>query len=163
MGFDPISLGAMAVAAGAGLSAVSTLQAGQQAKKWGEYNAAVSRQDAIAIQDATEYEVGKMEKEGERLKGTQRVSYAKGGVSMEGTPSAVIADTARDINLDIAAIRHKGRTAANKLEAQAGIDEIKAGQAERASYWGAASTILSGAGSTATAMWGPRGFYRYTK
>ena len=163
MGFDPITIGTGIVLAGAGMSAMGQLSAGSAAKGWGEYNAAVSREDARAIGEATEDEVGKMQKEGERLKGQQRVLYAKGGVSMEGTPSAVLEDTAREINLDIAAIRHKGRTAANKLEAQAGFDEIKGAQAERASYWGAGSTILSGAGSAMTAKWGPRGFYRYSK
>lgn len=161
MGFETVALGA--VLAGSGLSMMSQLSAGSAAKGWGDYNAAVSREDARAIREATEYEAGKMAREGERIKGAQRTAFAKGGVSIEGTPGAVMEDTAREINLDIAAIRHKGRTAANKMEAQAYIDEIKGKQAQTASYWGAGSTLLSGAGQAMTAKWGPRGFYRYSK
>lgn len=163
MGFDPITIGTALVVGGAGMSMMSQLSAGSAAKGWGAYNAAVAREDARAIQEATEYEAGKMTREGERIKGAQRTAFAKGGVSIEGTPGAVMEETAREINLDIAAIRHKGRTAASKMESQAYIDEIKGKQAETASYWGAGSTLLSGAGSAMTAKWGPRGFYRYTK
>ncbi len=44
-----------------------------------------------------------------RLKATQRASYAKSGVTMEGSPLEVLADTQAQADLDEMIIRHGGK------------------------------------------------------
>ena len=145
MGFETAAL--VAIGAGTAFSAYNQIQAGNQAKKWGEYNASIARREAGLVREATAEEIKQHE-------GTQRALYAKSGVSLEGTPTDVMA-------ADIAAIRKKGSYAASRLESQAYIEQTKGRQAQEAGYWGAGSTVLTGFGNAAQAKYGIPKKWRY--
>lgn len=129
--------------AGTALSAFSSIKAGSEQKKWYDYNSGVARENA-------DFEAGQLERKGEALKGRQRVMYAKAGVTNEGTPSSVIADTSLQLAKDVAAIRYKGAKMAD-------IQEETGRGSQEAGYWGAGTTILTGLGS----LFGPKVYKGY--
>lgn len=141
MGIETVAMGAMV--AGTALSAYSSIKAGQEQKKWYDYNAGVARENAA-------FEADQLTRKGEALKGQQRVMYAKAGVTPEGTPTTVMADTSANLARDVAAIRYKGAKLADIQE------QIGEGY-EEAGYWGAGSTILTGIGSA----FGPKVYKGY--
>lgn len=141
MGLETIAMGAMI--GGTALSAFSSIKGGAEQKKWYDYNAGVARENA-------DFEATQLERKGEALKGQQRVMYAKAGVTNEGTPSSVMADTSLQLAKDVAAIRYKGAKLAD-------IQEEMGQGAQEAGYWGAGSTILTGLGSS----FGPKAYKGY--
>lgn len=141
MGLETVAMGAMI--AGTAMSAFSSVRAGQQQKKWYDYNASVARQNAT-------FEADSLERKGEALKGQQRVMFGRAGVTPEGTPTAVMADTAGNLARDVAAIRYKGARLGD-------IQEMQGENAEEAGYWGAGTTVLTGLGS----MFGPKVYKGY--
>ena len=77
-----------------------------------------------------EYEAQKTEREKARMLSRQRALYAKSGVTFEGSPLEVMADTAANYEMDIQNLRQQKKSA------------------KRTSYLNAGSTILTGAGRT---------------
>lgn len=170
---------------GAGLSAYGQIQQGKTAKAIGNYNAAINDQNAqetantaaynaaLAEQDALQVEMDARENivrkraENKRYQGAQRARFAKAGVTEEGSPLEVMAETAallemdaqeinRQASINAARIRsggaetlRQGKFASNQYKAQAGLDRTYGAAASQASKIGAASTLLSGAGKIA--------------
>lgn len=126
-----------AIAIGAGISAVGTAistgvsmysadQQGRQQAALNEYNAKIARNQAIANQQIQEYNAQLMEreadaadatarvkeqqqrKENERFQARQRAAYAKSGALMEGTPLAVLGESAANLELNALEVKRQG-------------------------------------------------------
>jgi hypothetical protein len=69
------------------------------------------------------------------------------GVSLQGTPTDVLADTTRQTDLDVQAIRYNGEIKAGNFQTQASIFRTKAGAQEQAGFLGALSPLIKGFGS----------------
>ena len=67
-----------------------------------EFNAAVSRANALAIRTVADLDIGRQRVAATRFKSGQIASYAKAGVKQEGSPLLVMIDSAAEANLDIA-------------------------------------------------------------
>jgi hypothetical protein len=126
------------------------MQAGKSQEEWNNYNAAVSRQNAIAAMQSAEYDAGMTREAGEKLKARQRVLYAKSGVSLEGSPTDVILGTAEDVEMDAMSIIRKGLIQGQQYESQANLSEMQGEAARTSSYYGAGSSLLTGIGDVAS-------------
>jgi hypothetical protein len=140
----------LATAVGAGVSAVGQIKAGESAEAWGNYNAAVARNNALAATQSAEYEATKKTEEGRQLMAKQRVAYAMSGVDTEGSPTDVILGTAGDVKMDAMAILRQGAIQAGQYESQAVLSTMQAESAMPAAYVGAGSTLLTGLGRAAS-------------
>lgn len=163
MGFDPLTIGMVASAVGAAVSAMGQMQAGQSQSEWYAYNAEVARQNAIAAKQSAEYDATRKREEGATLMAKQRTLYAKSGVSLEGSPTDVILGTAEDVEMDAMAIIRKGLITSQQYESQAALSEMSGSAAEKASYYGAGSTLLTGIGNVAALKGGAYRIPTYMK
>ena len=117
-------------AAGAGVSAIGQIKAGQAAKQEAEsqqavanFNAQVQRREAQAIEQRTEFEQVQQAKEAGRRQGTLRAALgASGVVTGEGTPLLLEATQVIEDELENLLIGQRGQVAAGRARSQASID-----------------------------------------
>jgi len=145
-----MAIGAATSVAGTAFSAVSQIQQGKQQQKWSEYNAAIAERDAKAAKDAAEYEAGQTRRDTERILGRQRALYGKAGVTMEGSPLELMSETAAEGELDALMVERTGILRGQRYGEEATLSRMKGAGARRAGYWGAGTTLLTGAGRAAT-------------
>ena len=131
--------------AGTALSAYGQIQQGKAQQKWGSYNAALAERDAETARLNAEYEAGVQCKETQKLLGRQRALYGKSGVTLEGSPLLMMAETAAEGELDALMIERGGKTRAQGYRSEAVLSRMKGKAAKRAGYYGAGSTLLTGA------------------
>ena len=150
---DPASLatiGAIASMAGTAFSAMNQIQQGKDQKKWYEYNAAVAERDAEEARKIAEYEAEQTRKEGQKLLSAQQARYASSGVTFEGSPLLLMEETAKEIELDALMTERTGEVTAQKYTTEAALSRMKGSSANTAGYYGAGSTLLTGAGQAAS-------------
>lgn len=82
-----------------------------------------------SIIQSGEFDAQRLREQGDRFLSRQRVGYSKAGVSLEGSPLAVMARTERNISLDIINTRLNAAMQANYVGFQAVQARIAAGQA----------------------------------
>ncbi len=96
---DPITV--FTIVAG-GLSVKAQRDAADDAAKIADENAQIA-------EDASLKNANRQRQESEKLKARQRVAFLSAGVTLAGTPEQVLADTARDEELNALAILQSGQ------------------------------------------------------
>lgn len=154
MSFLYVAAGVAVVTAlvGTTVSVVGGIQAGDHAKKVGDYNAAVQRNNALEAQNAANQAAQRKRDEGRAIISRQRAMYAVAGVSPDGTPTEIEIGTAGDIEDDAFLIMQKGEFAYQQGMGEAGFSEAEGEDAQSASYLQAGGTLLSGLGKAAGSM-----------
>lgn len=128
---------------GAGMQVYGMMKGGDDAEDAAERNAALYEQQAQLQEYSTVVQLAKHGQEVNKLKGTQAVGYAKAGVTMEGTPTNVLADTAYQGAIDAAIIRREGELKA-QIARMGGTAQLERGaDISRASNINAAGTLLT--------------------
>jgi hypothetical protein len=144
MGADPLSLGILAISTvGAGLSAYSAYQEGQDAKAASQYNAQIARESAAMTETAGALDVERQRKGVKSLVGTQRARYGASGIEMTGSPLDVIFNTSLEGELDAQVIDWNSKVRARGYMSQAEYDDRLAGIYERSGAMRAGSTLLT--------------------
>ncbi len=92
--------------AGTGLAAYGQLRQAQTASATAKYNARVAEMNADAMRKAGAFEEARLKRGKKRTEGAQAAAFAASGVRLEGTPIEVMADTATEYEMDIAASRY---------------------------------------------------------
>lgn len=133
-------------AAGAGLSAYSSIEQGKTAKKVAEFNAAEQRQEALRLEMDARREATVRQANAKRQLASIRARFAKSGLEMTGTPSEVLAEKKFLLDQEMKEARRQPEAGAKRLRKQAGITEWQGGRAETAGIVNAGSDLLSGAG-----------------
>ena len=167
----------MAVAllvAGTALATIGALREGQQMATAEKYSARVAEAQAGAVRTSAAFESETLKKQSEieqaqirrakqKATSTQRALYAKAGVRLEeGSPLEVMADTAAQYELDLAAnrynlatgletIRYGSETQQAQLSAEAEYRRRLAKSYRTTSYLQAGSTLLTSAFGVAKA------------
>jgi hypothetical protein len=141
----------VASVAGTAMSAYSEIQQGKEQQQWSEYNAAVAERDAASAKQSAEYEAGQKRKETQKLLGRQRALYGKAGVTLEGSPLLMMEETASEGEIDALMIEREGKLRAGSYQSEAALSRMKGSAAKRAGYYGAGSSLLTGAGSAMSA------------
>lgn len=118
-----------------------------------KYNAAVAEQNAVQarLQAASSAKIQR--EQSERLLGAQQAAYGASGITMEGTPLDVLANSATNAERDRQTIMYKGNLQAAGYQDQAQLDRYQATNELNQGYMKATGTLLGGA-SKAYAMKG---------
>ena len=154
-----------------GLSAVSTiigvkgqLDQGKAANSQAQYNAGISRRNAIAAELAAKDALARGARdelttrmEYKQIKGKQRAAFAANGVIVdEGSALDVVLDTAAVGEFDALTVRSNAakeafnlREQGDQFSSQAWMQTVAGKDAKKAGYIGAASTFLGGAATVA--------------
>lgn len=91
----------------------------QAALQQSEAQAQLLEKQALANRLQAEAEAGSIRRQNDRTRGTQRVSYLKSGVTLSGSASDVIYDSAIEGELDALNAEYKGRMASQYSRDQA--------------------------------------------
>jgi len=115
-------ISAVVAAGSAGYGAYSQNQAAKQAEKAEEFNAQIadenakaSERNAQALRDKAAYDEEMHRERVKKLLKSQRAAYGASGVSTEGSPMMVQADTEEQGDLDALAIRKSGTVEALQM------------------------------------------------
>lgn len=150
---DPVTwaiIAAGTAAAGTALAAVGSIRQGQAAAGAANYNAQLAEQNAQVAAAQGEAAAEAQRRDSQRNIGKALALYGASGVQTDtGSPSDVLADSARNASLDNLTIKYNAKLRAMGLEAQAGLDRANASNSESAGYLNATSTLLSGASRVA--------------
>jgi hypothetical protein len=134
-----------AVAAVASIvSAMGQLQAGENANKIAQYNAAVSEANAARARQAAQAQAALDESNAKRQVDEARAAYAASGVDMTGTPLLVLSDLATQGELQKQLTLWRGDNAADARLDQAALDRAQGQAALSSSRYSAFSGLLTG-------------------
>lgn len=151
---NPGMLMLMGTLVSAGSAIMSGFAGMQQAKTQAaisEYNAAVAGQKGAAEERRSEIEAKRFQREAAALEAEQVAKYGKSGVMFSGSPLTVMAETAKNLEIDRQMILQEGYQAKLFREAEAkGFQMEASGYREQGRY-----ALLSGvAGGASTALQG---------
>lgn len=155
-------LSALALAAsviGTGLSVYGQVQAASAAKATGKYNAKIQQDQAKQEMQAMGENARRKTRENARILGQQRAALAQSGLAMEGTPLAILGESAMTLHRDILDM---GYTAANKsreLQAAASMSLYTGKQQSSAGMLSAVGTGISGVASAAAGYGNATGLF----
>lgn len=141
-----MAIAAITSAVGTGISVMGQMEAGKAQQKWAEYNAAVAERDAETARLNAEYEAGLYRKDTERILSRQRALFGKAGVTLEGSPLLLMAETAAEGEMDALMIERGGKIQAERYRSEAMLSRMSGKMYRRAGYYGAGSTLLTGIG-----------------
>lgn len=143
---------AIPLAVGGGLlSAYGQIQAGKAQAAAASRNAAIKRLQAEELLQRVEINIGEVFRESRIIAGTQASSYAAAGVGLDGTPLLVIEETLARATEEAALMRRDANFQASMLRAGADIEERQGKDLKKASYIGAAGSLLGTAFNVASA------------
>jgi hypothetical protein len=135
---------AAATVAAAGVGAYASYQQGQSQKSWNEYNAGIARMKAASEQEAALASAERMRMQNEQLRAKQRLAYGLSGVTLAGTPTDLLADTAAMQELDIDTLLWNANAKSTYSAAGAELLDLQGGAAGRAGTIGAGVNLLQG-------------------
>ena len=146
IGTTAVTLADAFTVVGAVTGAAGALSTGQAQYDMSEYNAAVDANQAIASQQAAEFEETQHRAKLTRLLSSQKAAAGASGIDPNtGSPLSVMADTAEQGELDALAIRYGGQVGAYRANSQAELDKMQGKAARTAGYYGAGASLLTGA------------------
>lgn len=136
--------------AASAVTAAGQLSAGDAQAKGYSYNASIERQQAGENLDQSYLKAAQIERQNARNTGAQRAAYGASGVTPQGTPLAVMLDTATQGELNRRLALYQGRVDALGHMQQSDADIMSGRAARLASYYSAAGTLLTGGGRAAS-------------
>lgn len=144
---------AMAIG-GTVLSVVGQQQQGKAQQKAYEAQAQQTVNEGAYRADAAKQQAEKIRKAGAAQKGEARASLAASGVKLgEGTPLEVDREITQNSEEDALSALISGKRASSAAEEEAGMLVKAGGNASSNAMYGAASSVLQGAGSIAKTGW----------
>ena len=151
VGFGLTAMQALTVASMA-MTATSAITSGitqaNQQKDMYAYQAAVANNQAIAAQQSAQYEADRQSDKARRIKAQQETMFASSGmVGTEGSPLAIMADTAANAELDRLAILHNGQLAYLRGQNQATGYNYMGEVGANTAYMKAGSSLIGAATS----------------
>lgn len=109
---------------GMGMQAAGGIYQGLQAKYTSEYNAAVAKEEAKTEEVLTEITIQRHRRFAKKLQSAQIARYGAAGVTLEGSPILVMADSAAEAELDEALIKFEGASKAGALRREASLQKM---------------------------------------
>jgi len=143
----PLAIASLALTAiGTGMAVYGQMQQAQAAKKAGDYNAAVSKNNALAAQQQSAFEMARQREMNLRRMGSQKAGYAKSGITLDETASDVMSDTLISGELDVLATKYKGDMGFQRNMDESVLSTYSGNNAMRSGYTQAGATLISGVG-----------------
>ncbi len=143
--------GLVVAIASAATSAYASYAQAQQQQEAAKFNADIARNQAIANQQAAEVQAQQRETQTRRLLASQRAAAGASGITTEGSPLAVMQESAAQGAYEAGLTRAGGAYQAEALFGEAGIQKHYGNQAGAAGPIRAGTTLLSGTGSALNA------------
>lgn len=144
-GLEIAALGVMA--AGAAVSAASSIASGYQQKQAHDYNARVAEMHATASEDAARLEEESSRIRTKRLQGTVRARAGASGLSIaDGSPLEVLAANASEGEFEALLARYGGAVEASRARSSAQMSRHQGRQAVIGGWMGAGAQLLQSAG-----------------
>jgi hypothetical protein len=136
---------------GAGVGAYGAHQQAQAAEDTAKYNAQVQRNQAEAETNVAKENVARAQTQARRELAALRAANASNGLAMQGSPLAVLGDTATQLQLEALDIAYAGEARARALQSQASMSlyegKTRASAIRTNSYAQLASSAAGAAGS----------------
>lgn len=129
----------------AGVSAVGAIYQGMAASKAAKMNAEANDAAASATRQQAQLEAQRQRVQAAKALGAIRTGYAASGVTLEGNPLDVLAESAYNAEIDNQLILKGGEIRAQGFERSASLDRQRARNAETSGYLSAAGSLLGGA------------------
>ena len=143
----PLLIGAaIAMGAGALLSAKGQLDAGNAARKAGNAEGDLLEKNADRVEEMGEYTAFRHNMKVKKVLGAGRAAYAASGVTMSGSAMNVMRESAVEGERDRLTILYNAKVKADTMRDQADIARYRGKAAQAAAQYKAAGTVLSGAG-----------------
>lgn len=149
---EPISaimttIGPALSAIGTAVSVVGAFSQGRQSSDAAKYNAKLAEQNAVTARQQGAAQQEQQRKMAEKKIGSMAAAYSASGVSYEGSPLDVLAESAGNAELDYQTIKYNTELRAMGYNNTASLERSKASNAMTSGYMNAASSMLKGAGS----------------
>lgn len=132
------------VAVGAGIGALAQVKSGIDAKKAGKMNAEIAQANAAEERRVAGINAAKQEREGRMRLGQLRTSTAAAGIELEGSALDVVAESARQEELERQAILSGGAARASSFEQTARVERKTGSAALTTGVLSAGSTLATG-------------------
>lgn len=120
----------MLMAAGTAMQTIGAIRQGNAEASAAQYNAQAATQEAAAKEAA-------QRRQADQVQGQLRASLSKSGVRMEGTPLAVLAESAAEAEIDAQNTRWN-------RDREVAIQGARASNARTAGYLNAGTSLLTG-------------------
>jgi hypothetical protein len=134
-------------AVGTGVAAVGAVRSAQAQSNAANYNAQVAQQNAVATRAQGDAAAQLQARESQRQQGSAVALYGAAGVDASaGSPSDVLADSAREATLQQSTTRFNYNMRALGFTDQAALDAAQAKNSMSAGWLNMTSDILTGAG-----------------
>lgn len=153
------AVSAVAAIAGTGVAVYGQRQAASAAEATAKYNAELQRGQARQEMEAAGENARRKTRENARILGMQRAALAQSGLSMEGTPLAVLGESAMTLHRDILDIGFDAANKARSLQAGAAMSLYTGRQQASAIRTNATASGLSGLSSAATGYGEAKGLF----
>jgi hypothetical protein len=132
-------------AVGAAASAYGTYAASEAASEAHTYNKKIAENQAVYAQQQADIAAQTEQEKNRHILAAQRAAYGSSGVTDEGSPLMVMADTARQMERDQYLIKYGGDVSASGYRAQAGLQGLYSRQSQQQGQVGAGVSLLSSA------------------
>ena len=119
----------------------------------GKYNKTQSERESVRIQRATLRQAAEISEQGTKLMGSQVVGYLNSGVTLEGTPALVLAETEEKIDQAIADTLESGDYEAMDAVQRGVMSELQGLAAAGQARAGAVNSLGQGIASLSEANW----------
>jgi hypothetical protein len=156
---EPVSAGVIAgtMFAGAVTKGIADKSAADASADAQRRNAIISEEAASQALQKGEEDVGRIQMQGEAVKGAQRAGYGAAGVDVNlGSAARTQEDTSALTEMDKQTARNNAQREAWGLEKQADNMRSSAGATESAGWLAAGADIIGGAAGAASLFTGPR-------
>jgi hypothetical protein len=160
MMYAGIAMAISAVATGVGtyVSVQGQRQAAKAADQTAQYNAQVQRTQAAQEMEVAKENARRKARENARLLGRQRALVAQSGLVMEGTPLAILGESATILQRDIMDMGYEAQMRSRSLQAGASMSLWEGKQQSSAMKTQALTTGIEGAGKIASGYLNYKGY-----
>ena len=134
-------------AVGTGVSAYGQHQAANAAEATGKYNANLAEEEARRVGKVAAENARRKQRENARILGAQRAAIAQSGFAMEGSPLAVLGESAMTLQRDILDMGYDAANRSRALQAQSGMSLWEGSTQASAMRTSAAGSTASGLGN----------------
>ena len=142
---DPITATIIAVTAGSAImGAIGSISQGQAAGNAADYNAQVSRNNALTATRVAAAKEEAQRRQVTQVEGEQTAAIAQAGIGFGGSAADIARQTRINEAMNALNIRYEGQTQSQNYRSQADLLSYQAGQDRTAGYLGAGSAILGG-------------------
>lgn len=159
MSFLVVGIAVSTIATGVGtyMSVQGQRNAAAAAEGTAKYNAEVQRNQAMRENEAVAENARRKQRENTRIIGRQRAIIAQSGLAMEGTPLAILGETASMLQRDILDMGYDAANRTRQLEASANMGLWEGKNQSAALKTQAITTGLAGVSSMSTGYMSAKG------